>query len=230
MLNRPRGSVPTKVQDLVIKIIGILKKATKDMPDPAAVAIVKEYGRDPFLILISCLLSLRARDTASLPASRHLFTLAKTPQEFLGLPLQEMEKAIYSIGYYRTKAKCIKSVCAEIIDRFKGKVPDTYEGLISIKGVGPKTAYLVLGEGFGKPALYVDIHVHRISNRLGLIKTKKVEETQIELERIVPKEYWNDYSRLLVTWGQNICVPISPFCSQCALFNYCKRVGVTKRR
>lgn len=217
-------------KDYVVNVIGMLKKATKGMPDPASVAIVKEFGKDPFLVLISCLLSLRARDTASLPASRRLFKLAMTPQQFLAVPLHEIEKQIYSIGFYKSKARLVKSVSSELIDRFNGKVPDTYEELTSIKGVGPKTANLVLGEAFDQPKLYVDIHVHRISNRLGLIKTTKVEQTQVELERIIPKEYWNEYSRLLVTWGQNICVPISPLCSRCVLYDLCKRVGVTQHR
>lgn len=217
-------------RDRVIKIIDILRIATKNMPVPAAVAIREEYGRDPFLMLISCLLSLRAKDTASLPASQALFKRAKTPKGLLALPLREIEQTIYSVGFYRSKARRLKTVCQELIDRFQGKVPDTYQELISITGVGPKTAHLVLGEAFGKEALYVDIHVHRISNRLGLVKTKKPEETQIALEHIIPKEYWNEYCRLIVTWGQNICGPISPLCSQCALFKECRRVGVTRSR
>ena len=213
-----------------VGIIKILKNATKGMPDLASTEIVKQYGRDPFLVLIGCLLSLRAKDTASLPASLDLFKKAKTPQALVQLPLRQIEQIIYSVGYYRNKAKQIKAVSQDLLDRFGGKVPDTYEELISIKGVGPKTANLVLGEGFGKEALYVDIHVHRISNRLGLVKTNKPEETQIELEKIIPKRYWNEYSRLLVTWGQNVCVPISPFCSQCAIYTECKRVGVKRHR
>jgi endonuclease-3 len=217
-------------RDRVIRIIGILRKATKGMPVPAAVAIREEYGKDPFLMLISCLLSLRAKDTASLPASQALFKRARTPQELSALPLREIEQTIYSVGFYRSKARRLKTVCQELIDRFKGKVPDTYQELISIKGVGPKTAHLVLGESFDKQELYVDIHVHRVSNRLGLIKTKKPEESQIELERIIPKEYWNEYCRLIVTWGQNICGPISPLCSGCPLYKECKRVDVTRSR
>lgn len=217
-------------RDYVVKVIGILQKETKGMPDPASVAIVKEYGKDPFLVLISCLLSLRAKDTASLPASKRLFKLAMTPQQILNLPLSLIEKQIYSIGYYRSKAKQLKSVCTELIERFNSKVPSTYDELISIKGIGPKTANLVLGEAFDKQALYVDIHVHRISNRLGLISTTTVEDTQRELERIIPKHYWNEYSRLIVTLGQNICVPISPFCSKCPLYDLCKRVGVKRHR
>lgn len=213
-----------------IRIIKILEQATRSMPEPAAVTIVKKYGRDPYLVLISCLLSLRAKDTASLPVSIALFKYAKNPQKMLQLRRSQIEKIIYSVGYYRNKAQQIIQVSQELIDRFDGLVPDTYADLISIKGVGPKTANLVMAEAFGKPSLIVDIHVHRISNRLGLIKTNTPEETQVALEALLPKKYWTLYSRLLVVWGQNICVPISPFCSKCPVFNDCKRVGVTRSR
>lgn len=200
------------------------------MPEPAAAVIVKKYGHDPYLVLISCLLSLRAKDTASLPISIELFKQAKTPHQMLKLSLGEIEKIIYSVGFYRHKAKQLRYVSQELIDRFAGKVPDSYNELIAVKGIGPKTANLVLGEAFGQQAIYVDIHVHRVSNRLGIIKTKTPEETQTALEALLPKKYWNDYCRLIVTWGQNICGPISPFCSKCPLFDICKRVGVTRRR
>ncbi len=213
-----------------IRIIKILEQATRSMVEPAAVTIVKKYGRNPYLVLISCLLSLRAKDTASLPVSIELFKHAKTPQEMVQLHQARIEKIIYSVGYYRNKAKQIKEVSKELIERFDGIVPNTYADLISIKGVGPKTANLVMAEGFGEPALIVDIHVHRISNRLGLIKTKTPEETQIALETILPPTYWTLYSRLMVVWGQNVCVSISPFCSKCPLFDDCKRVGVTRSR
>lgn len=213
-----------------IRIIKILEQATKKMPEPASVTIVKKYGRDPYLVLISCLLSLRAKDTASLPVSIELFKHGKTPDQIIKLPLEKIEKIIYSVGYFHSKAKQIKEVSQTIIDRFNGVVPDSYEDLIAIKGVGPKTANLVLATAFGKPALIVDIHVHRISNRLGLIKTKTPEETQIALEQLLPEEYWNTYSRLLVVWGQNICLPVSPLCSQCPIYNECERVGVTRHR
>jgi endonuclease-3 len=213
-----------------IRIIKILEQATKKMPEPASVTIVKKYGRDPYLVLISCLLSLRAKDTASLPVSIELFKHGKTPDQIIKLPLEKIEKIIYSVGYFHSKAKQIKEVSQTIIDRFNGVVPDSYEDLIAIKGVGPKTANLVLATAFGKPALIVDIHVHRISNRLGLIKTKTPEETQIALEQLLPEEYWNTYSRLLVVWGQNICLPVSPLCSQCPIYNECVRVCVTWHR
>lgn len=213
-----------------VRIIEVLRAATKGMPEPAALAIVKKYGHAPYLVLISCLLSLRAKDSASLPVSIELFKHAKTPEQMLKLSLHRIETIIYSIGFYKNKAKQIKSVSKELIERFDGNVPMSYEELISIKGIGPKTANLVLSEAFGKPAIIVDIHVHRVSNRLGIVKTATVEQTQQALEALLPKKYWREYSRLIVTWGQNICGPVSPLCSKCPLFDTCKRVGVTRSR
>lgn len=200
------------------------------MVEPAACQIVTQFGRDPFLILISCLLSLRTRDTASLPASQRLFALAKTPQEILDLPISKIEHLIYPVGFYRRKAVTLQEVSADLLARFQGKVPNTMEQLLSLKGVGRKTANLVLGVGFGIPAICVDVHVHRISNRLGLITTKTVEETEEALKQLLPQDYWIEYNRLLVIWGQNICVPISPLCSKCAISDLCPKIGVTKRR
>lgn len=200
------------------------------MQKPAVSHIVELYGRNPFLILISCLLSLRARDTVSLPVSLELFTKATTPEEIVKIPRAELEKLFYSIGYYRQKAKTIHEVCQELIQRFGSKVPNTKEELLSLKGVGLKTANLVLGAGFGIPAICVDIHVHRVSNRLGLVETKTAEQTEAALQEILPKEYWIEFNHLLVTWGQNICVPISPFCSRCVLSDICPKIGVTRRR
>jgi endonuclease-3 len=217
-------------RELAIRIINILRIATKHMPEPASAVIGQKFGNDPYLILISCLLSLRARDAATIPVSLALFKHAKTPAQMLRLSQAQLERIIHSIGFYRNKSQLLHSVSHDLISRFGGKVPDNYEDLISIKGVGPKTAYLVLAEAFGQQALYVDIHVHRVSNRLGLISTTTVEQTQQELEKIVPREYWSAYSRLIVVWGQNICGPISPFCSKCPLFDLCKRVGVTRSR
>ncbi len=213
-----------------IKIIEILRKATQGMTVPASDTVVERYGRDPFLILISCLLSLRTKDTVSLPASLRLFERATTPQEILNLSLDEIEKIIYPCVFYRNKAKSVQYVSRQILDAFAGKVPDTRENLLSLKGVGPKTAALVLAQGFGIPAICVDTHVHRISNRLGLVNTKSPEETEEALMRVLPQEFWREYNQLLVVWGQNICVPISPFCSKCPLYDLCERKGVTKSR
>ncbi len=212
------------------KIIKTLREATKNMVAPAATQIVEEHGRDPFLILISCLLSLRTKDTVSLPASQRLFKVAKTPQEILKIPRLELEKIIYPVGFYRIRAIQLHEVSHELIERFDSTVPNNEEDLLSLKGVGPKTAALVLGEAFGIPAICVDTHVHRISNRLGLVKTKKPQETEQELKKVLPKEHWIEYNKLLVIWGQNVCVPISPFISKCAIADLCPRVGVKKSR
>lgn len=212
------------------KVIETLRRATKNMVKPACTQIIDQFGRDPFLVLISCLLSLRTKDTVSLPASIRLFKYAKTPTEMLLLPAPQIAEIIYPVGFYRRKAVNIHEVCNTLLDQFGGKVPSSEQELLTIKGVGRKTANLVLGEGFGIPSLCVDTHVHRISNRLGFVATTTPEETELALQRLLPKEYWVEYNRLLVMWGQNICVPISPFCSRCPISDLCPKVGVTQRR
>jgi len=211
-------------------LIKRLRAATKGMTLPAGDAIVAEYGREPYLILISCLLSLRAKDAMSLPVSRQLFEHARTPQQMLDLSQRQIEKIIYSVGFYRQKAKQLREVSNALLDQFNGQVPRTMEELLSLPGVGRKTANLVLGQAIEVPAICVDIHVHRISNRLGLVKTKTPEQTEAALEKILPKQYWIEYNKLLVMWGQNICLPTSPLCSQCVIADLCSRVGVTRSR
>lgn len=211
-------------------IIHILRAATQQMQPPASAGIIAIYGRDPFLMLVGCLLSLRTKDTVSLPASLRLFEQATTPQSILEIDQSTLEKLIYPVGFYRRKVRTIHAVCRILLDQFDGKVPSTLEELIGLPGVGRKTANLVLAEGFGIPAICVDIHVHRISNRLGIIATKTPEQTEVALKKVLPKQYWTEYNRLMVMWGQNICVPLSPKCSQCALYALCKRVSVTHHR
>lgn len=220
----------SEVRNRVLKILGILRTATKSMNKPASQEIVSRFGRDPFLVLVSCILSLRTRDTISFPASCRLFEHAKTPAALLDLSTATIEKLIYPSGFYHQKARTLHIISHDIIMRFNGVVPHTKEELMSLHGVGPKTANLVLAEGFGIPALVVDTHVHRISNRLGIIQTKTPEETEQALMDIIPKEHWIEWSHFLVIWGQNICVPISPFCSICPLLPLCERRGVIKSR
>jgi endonuclease III len=184
-------------------VIEALRVGTRTLGLPAADLIARKYQADPFMLLISCLLSLRARDSASLPASLALFDRAKTPKDILAIPRSELENIIYSVGFYRQKAKQIHSVCRELLERFGGKVPQTEHELLSIKGVGRKTANLVLGLAFGKPAICVDTHVHRLSNALGLVDTKTPEQTEKALQLILPKENWIEFNKLLVMWGQN---------------------------
>ncbi|HJZ23086.1 MAG TPA: endonuclease III [Candidatus Babeliales bacterium] len=211
-------------------IILILQTATKGMIVPAATSIIKQYGREPFLVLVSCILSLRTKDTVSLPASQRLFARAQTPAELLNLSAKDIEKLIYPTGFYRQKTKQLHALCAILLEKYHGRVPKREKDLLALPGVGPKTTALVLSEGFGIPAICVDTHVHRISNRLGLVKTKNVTETEQQLKKLLPKEYWSEYNKLMVRWGQNICVPISPKCSICPLLPLCPQIGVTRHR
>lgn len=216
--------------DRALAIIRVLREATKGMTPPMSVLIKERYGTDPFLILISCLLSLRARDAQTYEVVQRLFERAKTPHELVAVPTTELEEIIRPIGFFKKKAALIKDVASELINQFGGQVPASREVLLSIHGVGPKTAGLVLGEGFGIPALCVDVHVHRISNRLGIVRTKTPEQTEQALADLLPQEYWIEVNKLLVMWGQNICTPVSPRCSRCVLFPLCERRGVTTSR
>lgn len=211
------------------QVIQTLHQAIKHLPDPSVTLVGKRW-KSPFLVLISCILSLRTKDQTTLPASERLFDLASTPQEMLRLSVQKIEKTIYPVGFYKTKAKTILGICKRLIKEFRGQVPDHMEILLTFKGVGRKTANLVLTEGFGKPGICVDTHVHRISNRLGYVKTKTPEETENELRKKLPTKYWMEYNSLLVLWGQNTCKPVSPFCSNCPIGKFCARVGVDKSR
>ena len=221
---------PEDVKDRTREIITILRKETKNFVPPAINQIVSEFGHDPFLILISCLLSLRTRDVTSVVVSRNLFVRAKTPEKILAIPVHELEKIFHSIGFFRSKARIVRSVCQELIERFDGQVPQTEQELLSIKGVGQKTANLVLGFAFNIPAICVDTHVHHLANRLGWVDTKNADQTEEALKKIIPKQYWIELNYLLVTWGQNICTPVSPFCSRCAIAHLCPKIGVTKAR
>lgn len=211
-------------------IVQMLRIATQGMPVPASQAVVSRFGRDPYLILVACLLSLRTRDTVSFPAACRLFELAKTPQNMVHVGAEDIEKAIYPVSFYKRKAQSVLSFSHDLLERFGGVLPKSKPELLSFKGVGQKTANLVLGEAFGIPALCVDTHVHRISNRLGVVSTKTPKQTEQALANILPKKYWIEWNKLLVMWGQNICVPISPFCSKCPIFAYCQRNGVVQSR
>ena len=206
-----------------------IAKAMRALPDPSVTLVGKKF-KSPFLVLISCLLSLRTKDTTTLPVCERLFAQVSTIEGFLKLTPQALEKLIYPVGFYKTKARTILAICQDLNVRFGGQVPSTMEDLLSLKGVGRKTANLVLTEGFGQLAMCVDTHVHRISNRFGYVKTRTPEETEQALRQKLPTKYWNTYNALLVTWGQNICAPISPHCSQCPINTLCLKVGVGKSR
>ena len=211
-------------------LIQLLEKATFHALPPMTQSIIQRYPHDAYPVLVSCLLSLRAKDTVTLPVSLHLFSIAITPEQMLALPVSDIEAIIRPVNYYRRKAVQLHHVSADLIARFGGKVPNNLQDLLSIKGVGLKTANLVLAEAFGIPAICVDVHVHRISNRLGIIKTKTVEETEYALRQVLPEKYWIVWNRLLVMLGQTLCVAQSPFCSKCPLIDVCQQVGVMKSR
>ena len=211
------------------KIIKILKKSIKQWKVPI-VTQVAEDGRDPFKVLISCILSLRTKDDTTAAASSRLFKITDNPAKMLKIKDRIMEKTIYPVGFYRTKTRNIKSICRILVDKYKSRVPDEIDELLKLKGVGRKTANLVVTLGYNKLGICVDTHVHRISNRLGYISTTTPEKTEFALRKRLPQKHWIIYNDLLVTFGQNLCKPISPVCSICPIYNYCNRVGVLKSR
>lgn len=197
---------------------------------PTAVAEATGGRRDPFRVLVTCLLSLRTQDTTTAPAAERLFRLATTPEALARLSAATIARAIYPVGFYRTKARVIRDICRDLVWRFGGRVPDDLDTLLTLKGVGRKTANLVVTAGYGKPGICVDTHVHRISNRLGFVRTRIPLETERALRRRLPPHAWGDYNRLLVAFGQQVCRPVSPRCSVCPVARLCRRVGVTRWR
>jgi endonuclease III len=181
-------------------------------------------------VLIACILSLRTQDTTTGPAAARLFAVADTPAAMRTLPAARIARLIYPVGFYRTKARVILGICRDLLERFDGRVPDTIDELLTLNGVGRKTANLVVTMGFGKPGICVDTHVHRISNRLGYVRTRTPEETETALRATLPRRFWIGYNDLLVAFGQNVCTPISPRCSTCPVRPLCRRVGVTTAR
>ena len=205
-----------------------LKKAVRKFRTPSVMVIAKK--NDPFAVLVSCIISLRTRDEVTELASARLFTLAKLPAELLELSNAKIEKAIYPAAFYRNKTKSLKELCQVLVKEYSGKVPDKLEDLLKLKGVGRKTANLTLILGHNKPGICVDIHVHRISNRWGYVKTKSPDETEMVLREILPKRFWKGYNDLLVSFGQNLCKPVSPFCSSCPVEDQCPKIGVDRSR
>jgi endonuclease-3 len=189
-----------------------------------------ERTRDPFRVLVACVISLRTKDAVTAEASGRLFAVASTPAAVAALPEARIAKLIFPAGFYRTKARQIRAIAHRLLERHGGNVPAGRDALLALPGVGRKTANLVLGLSFGEPAICVDTHVHRISNRLGLVRTKTPAETESVLERVLPRRYWIDINDLLVTFGQTVCHPTSPRCSTCPLGSRCPRLGVTRSR
>ncbi|MFP4115355.1 MAG: endonuclease III domain-containing protein [Spirochaetota bacterium] len=211
------------------RVVHLLRSAAREgsLPSVSQIARTKQ---SPFRILVSTMISLRTKDEVTLAASERLFSVADTPQTILSLPEQRIAELIYPAGFYRTKARSIRSVARILIDSYRGNVPRSSELLTALPGVGRKTANLVLGLGFGIPAICVDTHVHRIANRCGWVATKTPERTEDELRSSLPERYWIEINELLVAYGQRVCTPASPRCSECAIAWQCDRVGVRQSR
>ena len=201
------------------KIVQILKEAKQ--PQSEFVHLMDSFN-SPYLVLISCILSLRTNDRTTYPATLRMLELGKTPEEIAKADLEELEKAIFPVGFYKNKAKQIIELSKIIVEKYNGKTPDSIDELVKFNGVGRKTANLVIARGFNKPAICVDIHVHRIFNRLGYIKTKTPDESEIELRKKLPVKFWIDINTLLVTHGQNVCKPIKPLCGICPIQKLCE--------
>ena len=225
----------SEIDDILTK----LALAKEEMADPLVTQLSKT-NKDPFRILIATILSLRTKDETTYKASSDLFKIADTPEKILAVPVTELEKIIYPVGFYRRKSQVIREICERLITEYKGKVPDSLEKLLSFKGVGRKTANLVITMGFGKPGICVDVHVARITQRIGIVPTKGTKDKKIIfhdadsveliLREILPSKWWISINDILVRWGQNICTPISPKCSNCVISSYCHKIGVKKSR
>jgi endonuclease-3 len=215
----------------VDEIFELLKQELNKYGQPAVSRPKREIKNTPFNTLIACILSLRTKDEVTAKASVKLLKEHNTPEEILKLSDKQIESLIYPVGFYKTKAKRIKEIAKTLINEYNGEVPDDFNELLKLKGVGRKTANIVMVYGHKKHGyLPIDTHCHRIPNRLGWIKTKTPEETEIALMKILPKKYWDDFNDLFVTFGQTICVPISPFCSKCPIEQFCKKISVDKSR
>ncbi len=208
-----------KSQKNIDKIVNVIKDA--NLPQTEFVKLMETF-HDPFKVLICCILSLRTNDKTTYPCSVRMLELGQTPQDFLKVDEDTLVKAIYPVGFYKNKAGQILDISKELVEKHNGKVPQSIDELVKFKGVGRKTANLVMAKGFGIPAICVDVHVHRISNRLGWVKTNTPDETEMALRKLLPEKYWLDINTILVTFGQNICKPQRPLCDKCPVKEYCE--------
>jgi len=214
-----------------IRVLRIIQKAVQQFEEPSVTQISNVTKHDPYRVLISCLLSLRTKDATTAQASARLFALADTPHKMITLTPRQIERAIYPVGFYRVKAQRVLDISKTLLNDYQGKVPKTMEELLALKGVGRKTANITLTYGHQDPyGLAVDTHVHRLSNRLGWVKTKTPEQTEHALRTLFPKKRWMIINDTFVTFGQNICKPVSPRCSTCPVKRHCPRIGVTTHR
>jgi endonuclease-3 len=211
-------------------IFALLLEFYKNQEEPSVTKLAKLYKNDPFKILLSTIISLRTKDEVTIASSKKLFLVADTPEKIVSLSTDEIEKLIFPAGFYKKKALTIKNISQKLIEEYNSRVPESIDELLKFKGVGRKTATLVMIEGFHKNEVCVDTHVHRISNRIGLVNTKSPEETETSLKKIVPEKYWIKLNEILVVYGQKICKPISPLCSTCFINKHCDRINVNKMR
>lgn len=216
---------------MVKNISQIISTLEKHFGQDSLTTLNRMRGKsNAFKILIACLLSLRTKDENTEKVCKKLFTIANTPEQISKLPLPKLEKLIFSSGHYKKKARILKHVSKILIKKFNSKVPDDKENLLSIKGIGPKTANIVLAFAYDKDVLPIDTHCHRIPNRLGWVKTKTPEQTEKGLEKILPKKYWNEFNGIFVLFGKKICQPVSPWCSKCPITKYCPKININKTR
>ncbi|MAG78880.1 endonuclease III [Candidatus Pacearchaeota archaeon] len=209
----------------------IMKILSKEYPSNEKTTLNRMRKKpNAFKILISCLLSLRTQDKNTEIASKKLYAVADTPKKIANLQVKKLEKLIFSSGHYKKKARTLKYVSSVLIKKYNSKVPNDKEELLSIKGIGPKTANIVLAFAFGQSVIPVDVHVHVIANRLGWVKEKTPEKTEKALEKVLPKKYWKEINAILVLFGQEICITLSPKCSVCPIRKHCPRIGITRSR
>lgn len=225
---RARTAVPVSGAT-VGALLRILRKAAPAWHAPVLTPMAAQK-RDPFRTLIGCILSLRTKDETTAVAAPRLFARASAPAAILALTEAEIAQLIYPVGFYRTKARVVRGIARDLLDRFGGQVPDRIDDLLTLNGVGRKTANLVVTEAFGRPGICVDTHVHRISNRWGLVRTPNADQTERALREVLPRRYWLEYNGLLVAFGQTLCQPISPWCSRCPVAARCPRRDVSKSR
>jgi endonuclease-3 len=213
----------------VDRVLRLLGRAIRGMDEPAVEKISEDSRDDPFRVLIATMLSAQTKDAVTHAASTRLFRVARTPRRLAALPTRKIETLIYPVSFYRTKARHVKETCRQLVERFDGRVPARMEELLTLPGVGRKTANLVLILSHGsRDNICVDTHVHRIANRLGWVRTSSPDETEQALYRTVARKWWPDVNLYLVIWGQNVCRPVYPRCRACVASSLCPRVGVTK--